>query len=374
MISFEPGEEETALRDVAHRFAAGQMRPLARACEDREAVGENLLHAFREIGLALLGCPESCGGVALGARAQILVEEELAWGDAGICAGLPRPSVVASVLDGLAHTEQRRWLAPLLADHTRYACAALIEASPDAPWGIGSTASEDGTVVDISGWKDFVLGVDRSEWMLLSCVLAGEPALVAIPVTTTGLNVLRHAHPLGLRAASPTTVSFDHARVPREQVLATGQQAAKAISHGATHDLLLWTARALGTARAAFEYAARYATERSTFGKPIAEHQAVAFLIADMNIRVDAARTLLWQAAWGIDTKSLEATDILCSAALFAADVATEVTSDAVQTLGGHGYVQDHPVEQWMRDARSVANVAIETASFLRRINARLSV
>jgi alkylation response protein AidB-like acyl-CoA dehydrogenase len=371
MISFEPTEEEVALQDVARRFALERIRPLARACEERAGVAEELQRDYWDIGLGQLGSPESCGGIALGMRAEVLVEEELAWGDPGICVGLSRPSTLAAALGGVGDGVRQRWLPPLLADRTHRAASALVDSAAAPSGGTSCRAREHTEGVEITGRKDLVFGVERAEWVLLSCVLTDQFALALVPVTTPGVAVSMQEHQLGLRAAPAATVSLDHARLPRDQLLTMGQPAAIAIVRGAVHDLLLWTARAVGTARAAFEYAARYAMQRTTFGKPIAEHQAVAFMVANMGIQVDAARNLLWQAAWAVDKDSPEAVEPVCSAALYAAEAAVLTTSDAVQVLGGHGYIQDHPVELWMRDARCIATVSVEGTAFLRRVRSR---
>jgi acyl-CoA dehydrogenase len=372
MISFEPTQEEGALQEVAHRFAIGHIRPAARACEEAGGITEELLEAYLEIGLAGLGCPESCGGAALGARAEVLVEEELAWGDAGISAAWPRLSVVASALAPLSESVRERWLAPLLADRSRQAIASLSEASRAELWAFAGEAAADPEIV-ISGIKGTVFGAERAGVLLSPCALAGEPALVLIPAASAGLTMTSETHTLGLRAAAVASIRLDHVSVPRDHVLAVGQIALAAIRNGVEHDLLLWAARMVGIGRAAFEYASHYATQRTAFGKPIAEHQAVAFMVADMGIRVDCARNLLWQAAWATDSAAAEAGQLACSATVFAAEAAIETTNDAVQALGGHGYVQDHPVEKWMRDARAAANVAMEEVAFLRRIAAEFS-
>jgi alkylation response protein AidB-like acyl-CoA dehydrogenase len=163
---------------------------------------------------------------------------------------------------------------------------------------------------------------------------------------------------LGLRAAPLSIVSFEETNVSHDDVLAKGESARVALTHGLERELLLLTARSVGTARAAFDYAAQYATERNTFGRAIADHQAIAFMVADMGIRVDAASALLWNAAWAVGADHASRPSAVISAGRFAADHVGSLTSDAVQILGGHGYIQDHPVEKWMRDARTLANYA----------------
>jgi alkylation response protein AidB-like acyl-CoA dehydrogenase len=218
----------------------------------------------------------------------------------------------------------------------------------------------------LNGTKSDSIAADRAEWVLAAVQAGDEPLLFAVPADAVRFAAERHR--LGLRAACYGTVQLDGCAVSADQIMARGAPAARAIAAALERDVLLWSARAVGTARAAFEYAVRYATERQTFGKPIAEHQGVAFMLADMGIAVDAARYLVWHAAWAIDSNLSDLAEHVHGAAAFATEATVRVTTDAVQVLGGHGYIQDHPVEMWMRDARTIANLAAQSVSLLRRL------
>lgn len=367
MISFEPTEEEVALREVARRFALDRIRPAARACEEAGTISDDLLQTYHEIGLAALGWSDHSSGSGLGARAEVLAEEELAWGDAGISAGLPRLSVVASAFTLLGESVRDRWLAPLWA--SRQTVSLLLQGESCAV----ACESEDATGVAIRGIQGVVLGSKHTWAFLLPCALGHELALLLIPAAGPGLGVTPQTNTLGLCAAAFAQVRGDHVLLPWDHVLAFGRPAAAALCSAVERDLLLWTARLVGIGRAAFEYASRYSMRRTTFGRPIAEHQAVAFMVADMGIRVDCSRNLLWQAAWAADSTAGDRSKLARSAATFAAEAAIDTTNDAVQTLGGHGYVRDHPVEKWMRDARAAGNIVAEELALLERIEGYLN-
>lgn len=355
MVSFQPTEDEQVLCDAVRRFAIEQVRPALRSCDEQGDLPDRLARSFWQLGLALMHQPAHLGGSGLGAGPAALVEEELAWGDPGVSAGLPRPGLAGSVIDALDEATQRRWLEPFTREMPAYGAAALSD-----PWpGQAATISArlEGEEIILDGWVEDVANPDRAEWILVGVGLEAAPLLLAVSANVPGISFAPDPGRLGLRAARYGRLTFHNSPVIRGDVLCEGQLAATALRRALERDVLAWAARATGTARAALEYAVRYSLERHAFGRPIAEHQAVGFMLADMAILVDAARALLWQAAWAVDTAADRAEDLTPSAALFARDAVVRVTTDSVQVLGGHGYVQDHPVEKWMRDARCIANM-----------------
>lgn len=359
MISFEPSEDEQALRETVRRFAAEHIRPHLRVSED-SGVPDQLIRSYWQLGLALMTHPVEIGGAGLDLRALSLVEEELAWGDPGVSAALPRASLAGDVLSALDPQIAARWLSSFNSEAPVFSAAAVFEGEGAVPCRAEATEAGyrlNGKYIDVAA--------GRAEWILLRAVLEGELALFVLPAGTTGVSFVPHSHRLGLRAAGYGYLDLDGSVISGNCLLARGAVARSALARGLQRDLVTWAARAVGVSRASLEYAAGYATERKAFGKPIAEHQAVAFMIADMGILVEGARSLLWHAAWALDREAPDGPDSALSAAAFAAETAVSVTTDAVQVLGGHGYVQDHPVEKWMRDARCVANVLELTGSSL---------
>jgi alkylation response protein AidB-like acyl-CoA dehydrogenase len=354
MISFQPTEDEVTLAATLRRFAQDRMRPVARQCEEQGHLPDTLACSFWELGLALMNYSPDLGGAGLGQRTAVIAEEELAWGDAGIAVALPRPGLAGDVISGLECGLQSRWLSAFALDEPCFASAALCEGRDRNTL---SATRTDGRVV-LEGCAYAMPAAERTDWILVTAVLDDDLALLALPLRTAGLSFTLDGTTLGLRGSGFGTLKLDHCSVAPEMLLASGDDARRAFVIGLQRDVLIWTARLVGVSRAALEYAVEYAAERKTFGKRLAEHQVIAFMAADMGTAIDAARCLLWHAACLLDTAGPQVSDLVRSAAAFAAESAIRVTSDAVQILGGHGYVQDHPAEKWLRDARTMANVS----------------
>jgi alkylation response protein AidB-like acyl-CoA dehydrogenase len=198
--------------------------------------------------------------------------------------------------------------------------------------------------------------------------LESDLRLLWIPIQRAGVRLAIDSHDLGLRAAPLGKMFFERVRLSADDILAEGETASRAFQLGLERELLLLTSRSVGTARAAFEYAAQYAMQRTAFGRPIADHQAIAFMVADLGIRVDAARALLWNATWAVDAANPNCDAAVRAACEFSFDHVVGLTSDALQILGGHGYIQDHPLEKWMRDARTLANCGTSVTASLARL------
>jgi len=339
-VSFglQPNEEQKALQDTLHEFAAEVMRPAARAAEEARATPEELANQIHEIGVTAPVDERYGGGGTFDAVTHCIAAEELAWGDPGIAYQV-LGSGIGAVVIGLAGTEAQhgKWL-PAFADATPvgsfFAYAEKIAA--------GDLESIDSTIDGdkVSGEKYGVLDAARA----LVGVVVGrhEDTFGAALVEPDSYEVVKPEDKLGLEAAPTSVVRFDGVGDPLEpsDELVAALLWAK----------LLTGAIALGCARASLEYASQYAIEREAFGKPIGAFQGVSFKIADMAIDVNAARVAVWRAAWKIDRREATLADVAEANAL-ALQTAVRCGDDGVQVLGGHGYIRDHPVEKWFRDA-----------------------
>jgi len=325
------------LQESVRAFARERLRPRERAHESARAVAPEIAALHRELGLGALELPEPLGGAGLGALARAVVGEELAAADAGAAFALdPLGPALYALAELGGEDALRRHALPLL---VRPGARAVL-AVDSAP----RLRAEHGLV---SGTLPYV-PADRVDLLL---VLERERAYV-----TAGPFALTPLRGAGLRAAgaSELTLAGD-ARVIDEWVSTPG--ASRVLARTRLHH----AATLVGVARAASEYARAYALERVAFGRPIAHHQALAFLLVDMAMAVDAARLLLWHAAAALDAGDApaDAADALCAGAFVeAAEAALFVTPNGVQVLGGHGFVQDHPVEKWMREARALSLLA----------------
>jgi alkylation response protein AidB-like acyl-CoA dehydrogenase len=336
-FDLQPTDEQHALRDTLRSFARDVIRPQARAVERSGATPDDLLRQIHEIGVTAPVAEEFGGGGTFDAITYCLAAEELAWGDPGIAFDVLGAGLAAMVLGEVGDDAQRASLLPAFAQNEPIASFVAV----GEKFAAGDLENLD-TVVDgdkAVGEKYGVTRADRSEFGIVVGRNDGE--LGAVVVRRDAFEVMRAEDKLGLNAAPTFVVRFD----------GTGE----ALDPDRLLRGLLWTklamgAVALGCARAAFEYASEYATEREAFGRPIGAFQAISFKVADMAIEVDAARMALWRVAWKLDRGKATLSDA-AEAVGQAVGAAVRAGDDAVQILGGHGYVQDHPVEMWFRDA-----------------------
>ena len=368
MISFSPDDDEKLLIDAAARFAAAELRPHLRRHEEARALSDAARAAFHGLGLVGLDLPESLGFGGLRLVTRALVEEELAAGDAGAAFALDPLGLGGQLLAALGSSQQREtWLKPFLDEPLRAIALAAAESSagPD----FATTATPDGEGFVLRGEKRHVLGGARAGLFVVLAQLepgrglAGAAAFVVERGASgrADLTVVEDRDPVGLAELCPCTVTCNDYRLPASARLAPGVDLRPAMRTALLRQALVAAARALGSARAAFEIARRYAEERIAFGKPIGHFQAVAFLLADMATELDAARLLLWRGCSALDRHHPEAPLRAAQAVVHAHAASFFITNNAVQVLGGAGYVQDHPVEKWMRDAKALALYALPT-------------
>ncbi|MGZ4203389.1 MAG: acyl-CoA dehydrogenase family protein, partial [Thermoleophilaceae bacterium] len=316
------------------------------------------------------GVPDGIVGIT-----NFVVTEELAWGCAAIATEIGSSTYAAGPILAFGTEEQRRRYLPLFCETERVRLGALCLTEPEAGSDIGAiatTARRDGDEWVLDGRKQFITNGGIADIHIVFARIPEERASAGFIVDsgTPGLSMGRKERKLGMRASHTAEVILEGCRVPAENRLETRlsehARAAGASAGGRGRSLsgaaaaltvlqysrMTFAAAALGIARAALEYARDYAKQRVTFGVPIARHQAIAFKLADMAMELEAARALLWRAGWlalsGRPLTMAEGSMAKCKAA----DVAVRCCTEAVQVLGGHGYVRDHPVEKWYRDAK----------------------
>jgi len=354
MLSFELGDELSQLQATVKDFAAREIRPSLRATE-KNGPSKALSEAFESLGLLTLDWPEAAGGAGLSAQYRAVVEEELAAGDLGSAFALDRGGAAAVFLRTVGTPQALDALKDLASGGAR-AALAMAEAGK-AQDDFRVTAQRAGDGWSLNGTKAYVLGGgDASVHVVLAQVEAGKglPGAGAFLVRgAQGIRAGKTWTTLGLGGTPLREVHFETVKLPASARLeAPGKLPA---TLRAFYDALGITtaARAVGAARAAYEYALGYANERQAFGKPIGHFQAVAFTLADMATQVDAARWLVWKAAWQSTQGS--ATAEVAAAQAQALETAFFCANMAVQVLGGAGYVKDHPAEKWMRDVKTLA-------------------
>jgi acyl-CoA dehydrogenase len=372
-ISFDLGDDLRDIVEMVHRLAQDEVRPHLREFESAGRLPDELLRKVHELGLTTLALPAELGGPGLDLRASAVLQEEVAWGDVGVAIALSGPRSAGAAVAVLGDTDQKeRLLRPFAAEDafSRRGALAIVEGpfglSPDS---VATRAERSGDDYILTGEKRYVLNAAEAE---LTVVLARDAesrsadpwanlAFFAVEGRPKGFSAGTRQRTLGLETARYAHLSFDHVRIPARNRLKGRGDGRRDVLEVVARKRVLDAARLVGCARAASEYAFKYATERKAFGKALYEHQGLAFLMADMATKVEACRWLVWKAAWCFDKAGPGyAADAIHEAAVafrHVADLGVEITTDAVQVLGGHGYIQDHPVEKWMRDARCLGLV-----------------
>lgn len=366
-LSFEVDDELQAVVEAVRAFSSERLRPALRELEEQGGLPEALLRECHELGLTTLALPAAFGGDdRLDLRAGCLCAEELARGDVGAAVAISGPRSAGALVLALGDAEQQERLLRPFADPEqgwdRRGALALVE----GPFGLEPAAIETTATPEGDGWvlrgrKRYVQGAGVADLTLVLArdVTSRAPdpwdrlAVFAVSGRPAGLRTGERARTMGLGTARFADLELDGLRVAGRDRLGSGApgEVRRAVLATVARKKVLDAARLVGCMRAATEYACKYAGERQAFGVPLHQHQALAFMMADMATAVDAARNLVWEAAWALDTGQPGAQVSALRAHRQAAEAAVQVTTDAVQVLGGHGYVQDHPVEKWMRDA-----------------------
>jgi alkylation response protein AidB-like acyl-CoA dehydrogenase len=351
MFDLEMTEDQKLIHDTVTSFAAAEIRPLSRDCDESGAIPPALAGKGFDLGLIHSAIPEEQGGFGepRSAVTGAIVAEELGWGDLSIALHLLAPRLVVYPVLEFGTPEQRAQVLPGFTTAFKPATAAVVEPRFDfdtTRFATTATAKDGGYV--LNGAKCFVPLADEAETILVLAQLGDERAAFLVPRGAAGLTVGEREQNMGLKALATYEVGLENVTVPASARLGTDQAA---IDRMLNHSRVALGALALGMGRAAYEYARDYAKERKAFGVAIAQKQAIAFILAEMAIETDASRLLLWEAAWMLD-QGKDATRECVLAKRYASNACLKITDNAVQVLGGHGYVRDHPVELWLRNAR----------------------
>jgi acyl-CoA dehydrogenase len=357
MPDFSLTSEQESLRDAARKFARTEMAPHAAECDRTGRFPEEIYRKAFDLGLMNLNVPTEYGGSGLGPLEQCLIVEELAYG----CGGMTT-SIIANclalepILLGGTPEQRTRWLTPFCSEyHLASFCLTEPSGGSDAG-GLTTAARKDGDEYVLDGEKCFITNAPHAS--LYTVFATVDPALkhrgitaFVVPRTAPGITPGKDEEKMGHRASSTSTVRFEGVRVPVADRLGEEGEGFSIAMRTLDQTRTPIGALATGIAQAALDHAAKYSLERHTFGKPIAEHQAIQIKLANMAQAVRAARLLTWQAAWTIE-KGAKGTLESSIAKCFASDAALHVADEAIQTFGGYGYMRAYPVEKLLRDAK----------------------
>lgn len=358
MVNFQLDEMQEMLRELAHEFAVDEIRPNAEHWDENSQYPKEAIQAAHEMGLLNLHIPEDYGGAGLGTMEEVLVNEELAWGDPGFATAAYATSLAcAPIITGGTEEQKQKWLRKITEDG---ALASYGVTEPGAGSDLAAcktTAIRDGDEYVINGSKMFITGAGHADFFFILAKTdpdAGYKGMSGFIVEagTEGLSLGKKEVNMGQRCSDTRAITFDDLRVPIENLIG-GSESGGWMNAMSAFDMSRpnIAAHATGLARAAYEHALQYSNERQSFGKPLHKHQAIQFMLADMKTKVEASRLLTWKSAYEADN-GIRNTESAAHAKRFAADAAMEVSTDAVQIFGGYGYSEEYPVARLMRGAK----------------------
>ncbi len=357
MYSFEITEEQKALVETARRFTREQVIPVAARLDEDETFPDQLFREAHELGLVNLEIPTAYGGVGLGCLDHCLLDEEVSYGCLGVNTTLAG-NALASLPLMLAGTEAQKakYLGRLASEpvFAAYACSEPDAGSDVA--GISTRYERHGDDYVLNGQKRWITNGGHASWFT---VLATHDrslrhrgiSMFVIDRDTPGVRIGKKERKLGQRASDTSDVIFEDVKVPADALVGTEGNGFKIAMKTFDRSRPWIAAGACGVMRRALDESRTYALERKTFGVPIAQHQAVQFMLAEMAIKYEATRLLTHKAAWSVDRGEIDSV-VSSLAKAFGADSAMQVTTDAVQIFGGYGYTREYPVEKLMRDAK----------------------
>jgi acyl-CoA dehydrogenase len=359
MISFDLSEEQNELQRMVSAFIAERVIPHAGEWDERSEFPADAIRAAWDLGILNLCVPEANGGSGMSLLDTLVISEEVAYGCVGYSTScMANELALAPLVIGGDAEQKEKFLRPFV-DTFRLASFCLSEpgAGSDAA-ALRTTATKDGDSWVINGQKQWITNATHADFFTVFATVDREAGhrgitVFVVDAKTPGITIAPHENKMGQRCSDTAPISFDDVRIPLDHCIGGPGNGWKIAMGTLDFSRPLVAISAVGVARRALEESIAYAKERKTFGKPIGQHQAIGFKLADMAAKVEAARLLSYQAAWLTD-EGKPANKQASIAKAMAADWAMEVTTDAVQIFGGYGYTKEYPVEKLMRDAKLI--------------------
>jgi acyl-CoA dehydrogenase len=355
-VHFNLSEEQQMIRQLARDFARNEIAPVAEHYDRTHEFPWPVVKKARELGLTTMNIPEVYGGMGLSLLEEVLVAEELAWGCSGISTAISVSGLGVLPILLVGNEEQKKEYATRMVEGKLAAyCATEPEAGSDLA-GIKTVAQRQGDHYIVTGNKMFITGATVSEFFTVFAYTDPSQryngmSCFVIDREWDGVSVGKPFDKMGQHASDTAEVVFDNVKVPETHLLGREGMGFLIAMQVFDRSRPVTSGAAVGLAQRAVDECVKYAKERTTWGKPLFQHQAVGHMIAQMAIEVEAARLLVWKAAWAIDAGERN-TVAAAAAKAFAADTAMKVAMDAVQVFGGYGYMAEYPVEKLMRDAK----------------------
>jgi alkylation response protein AidB-like acyl-CoA dehydrogenase len=355
---YRPSEEHDMLRDAIRSLAEAKIAPHAAAVDEEARFPREALDALVANDLHAVHVPEEYGGAGADALATVIVIEEVARAcvSSSLIPAVNKLGSLPVILSG-SEDLKKKYLSPLAKGDAMFSYAlSEPDAGSDAA-GMKTKAVRDGDHWILNGVKRWITNAGESEYYTVMAVTdpskrsKGISAFV-VEKSDEGVSFGAPEKKLGIKGSPTREVYFDNVRIPADRMIGEEGTGFATAMQTLDHTRITIAAQALGVAQGAFDYAKGYVQERKQFGKAIADFQGIQFMLADMAMKISAARALTYQAAAASERLDKDLTFQGAAAKCFASDVAMEVTTDAVQLLGGYGYTRDYPVERMMRDAK----------------------
>lgn len=355
-IGFELTEEQKMMQQMAREFATNEILPVAAKYDKSHDYPWPVVEQAQALGLTTMNVPEKYGGMGLSLVEEMIVSEELAWACSGISLAITINNLAALPLIIAGNEAQKQeYLGRLVEGKLAAYCVTEPGAGSDVV-AMKTSARREGNEYILNGTKTFISGATVADWYAVFAYTQPEKSYQGISAfivdrDSPGLSVSKPFEKLGQCASDTAEVVFDNVRVPAANRLGEEGEGFLIAMKVFDRSRPAVGISSVGIARRAMQEAIKYARERETMGRPIYKHQAVGHMIADMAIQIDAARLLVWRAAWLIDQGCANVREAAIAKA-FAADMAMKVCTDAVQVFGGYGYMREYPVEKLMRDIK----------------------
>lgn len=374
-MDFSLSEEQIAIREMARDFAAERLAPDALSWDENGHFPADVVRSTGELGLAGIYVREDVGGSGLGRLDAALIFEALAHGCPSIGSFISIHNMVAWMIDRFGTEEQRQKWVPRLCSMEIMGSYCLTEPGSGSDAAALRTKAEmAGNEWKLNGTKAFISGAGHSDLYIAMCRTGGDGprgvSAMLIEDGAPGLSFGANERKMGWRAQPTAQVQFDDCTIPADHLLGEEGKGFRYAMAGLDGGRLNIAASALGGAQAALDAALAYAKERKAFGAPIADFQSVQFKLADMETKLEAARALLYQAAWKLDQGTPDATKHCAMAKRFVTDASFEVANEALQIHGGYGYLADYGIEKIVRDLR-VHQILEGTNEIMRMIISR---
>lgn len=357
MVDFRLTEEQQQIQELAREFGSRVIAPKAAYHDETGEFPREICKKAWEQGLMNVHIPEEFGGAGLGVFESCLIAEEIASGCTGIGTAMEANNLAAAPVIVAGTSEQKRKFLTPLTEELLFAAYCVTEpgAGSDVA-GIKTTAKKLGSDYVLRGQKMWITNAGVANWYYVLAYTDPEQghkgmSAFMVPADVPGISIGKKEMNMGQRASDTRAITFDDVVVPADCLLGREGDGFKISMSAFDHTRPLVASASVGLARSAMEHAVRYSMEREAFGKPIANNQAISFMLADMDKDIAAARFLCWHAAWLIDNGARNTREA-ARAKAFCADVAMRVATDAVQIFGGYGYSREYPVEKLMRDAK----------------------